>query len=225
MIRSCLVFPELGLVRVSNCPIRAKEFLRQARHRRDMQSFNWQLSETVKNVRKYHLFLDVFKQVMNKFHIYDTFIVDMILQKIIVPVPRYYALTLGESNYHLKAQLLFSRLKMLGYTDVNIPSFTDFEIEMSFVKSIKYITPELTEQMHHLYKAIKKDKWRIIASHIKYESPHSTLQSYDFIGFMNKYKKHELYFIHCLKYTNLSLEENTLLVAWWDRIKHSNKNE
>ena len=90
MIRSCLVFPELGLVRVSNCPIRAKEFLRQARHRRDMQSFNWQLSETVNNVRKHYLFLHVFKQVMNKFHIYDSFIGDIILQNI-VNVPRYYA--------------------------------------------------------------------------------------------------------------------------------------
>jgi hypothetical protein len=230
MIRSCLVFPELGLVRVSNCPMRTKEFLKQARYRRDMQSFNWQLSETVKNVRKHYLFLHVFKQVMNKFRIYDAFIGDMILQKVITPVPRYYSLTLGESNYHLKAQLLFSRLKMLGYTDVNIPAFTDFEIEMSFVKSVRYISPELSEKMEHLYKAINKcelnkNKWKIIASYIKHESPNSTLESSDFIDFMNKYKKHELYFIHCLRHTNLSLEENTLLVAWWDRIKHSNKNE
>jgi len=188
-----------------------------------MQSFNWQLSETVKNVRKHYLFLDVFKQVMNKFRIYDTFIGDMILKNI-VPIPQYYTLTLGESNYHLKAQLLFSRLKMLGYTDVNIPAFTDFEIEMSFVKSIKYISPELSDKMGHLYKAIKKDKWRIIASHIKHELPNSTLETCDFIGFMNKYKKHELYFGHCLRYANLSLEENTLLVAWWERIKHSNIN-
>jgi hypothetical protein len=119
---------------------------------------------------------------------------------------------------------------MLGYTDVNIPAFTDFEIEMSFVKSVRYISPELSEKMEHLYKAINKcelnkNKWKIIASYIKHESPNSTLESSDFIDFMNKYKKHQLYFIHCLRHTNLSLEENTLLVAWWDRIKHSNKNE
>jgi hypothetical protein len=53
MIRSCLLLPQLGLVRVSNCPLRAKEYMKEAKYKRDMMSFNWQLCETVKNVRKY----------------------------------------------------------------------------------------------------------------------------------------------------------------------------
>ena len=161
MIRSCLVFPELGLVRVSNCPIRAKEYMKEARRRRDKHSFNWQLSETVKNIRKYkhkqHLFLHAFKQVLNKFHVYDPFIGDMILPFIKdTPVPRYYQMNLKNYEYHLKIQILFSNLKNLGYSDIQLPHFTDFEIEMSFIKSVKYVSPELYEQMRYLYENLSK---------------------------------------------------------------------
>ena len=233
MIRSCLVFPELGLVRVSNCPIRAKEYMKEARRRRDKHSFNWQLSETVKNIRKYkhkqHLFLHAFKQVLNKFHVYDPFIGDMILPFIKdVPVPRYYQMNLKNYAYHLKIQILFSNLKNLGYSDIQLPHFTDFEIEMSFIKSVKYVSPELYEQMRYLYENLSKMhityKWKIIASYIKHYSPNA-VETCDFINLMYKYRKHELYLGHCIRSTNLSMEENNLLVAWWDRVKHSNKNE
>lgn len=231
MIRSCLVFPELGLVRVSNCPMRAKEYMKQARRRRDIHSFNWQLSETVKNIRKYKhdkfLFLHTFKQVLNKFRVYDPFIGDMILPFIKdVPVPRYYQINLKKPNYHLKIQILFSNLKHLGYSEVQLPHFTDFEIEMSFIKSVKYVSPELYVQMRHLYDKLTNIpyKWNIIASYIKHYSPNA-IETCDFINLMYNYRKHELYLGHCLRSLNLSMEEHNLLIAWWERVKHSSINE
>lgn len=232
MIRASLVFPELGLVRVSNCPMRSKEYVRQARYRRDMQSFNWQLSETVKNIRNYKKkefnLLLVFKQLMNKFRVYDTYIGDIILSQIKEPyIHRYYNIELTEPNYHLKIQVLFSRLKMLGYSDVKFPAFTDYEIEISFIKSVKYVGPELYEKMRHLYEILSKKgvkyKWKVIASYIKQYSPNA-IETCDFINLMYNYKKNELYLGHCLRNANLSIEENNLLVAWWERVKHSNVN-
>ena len=134
---------------------------------------------------------------------------------------------LNESNYHLKLQVLLSNLKMLGYSDVKFPAFTDYEIEMSFIKSVKYVSPELYEKMRHLYEILSKKgvkyKWKVIASYINNYSP-NVFETCDFINLMYNYRKHELYLGHCLRSANLSIEEHNLLVSWWERVKHSNIN-
>jgi hypothetical protein len=82
--------------------------------------------------------------------------------------------------------------------------------------------------MRYLYENLSKMhityKWKIIASYIKHYSPNA-VETCDFINLMYNYRKHELYLSHCIRCVNLSMEENNLLVAWWDRVKHSNKNE
>lgn len=235
MIRSCLLLPQLGLVRVSNCPIRAKEFLRQARYKRDMQAFNWQLSETVKNVRKYKhnefLFSRVFKCLMNKFHIYDVYIADMILSQLKeIPQPIYHVITLKEpDNFYMKAETMFSTLKMLGYTDVklDLKHITDFDLEFSFVKSIKYVSPITQDLVRDLCKHFNrnvKDKWTIINSYLKYASPNSMIDKVEYIQLMYNYKRYDLFIGHCLRNLSLSVEETNLIMTWWERIKYSNKN-
>jgi hypothetical protein len=229
------VFPQLGLVRVSNCPIKSKELLRQARYRRDMQSFNWQLSETVKNIRKYKhkhfVFSRLFNVLMNKFHIYEPFLRSMILISLEeVQLPRYYVITLKESNYRLKMDILLNNLKMLGYTDIKMNlRLSDFEIEMSFIRSVRFISPYLYELCRDLYEVLSKKnvkyKWMILSSYIRHISPNSTIDGCNAIKNLCHYKKDELYLSHCLRSNNISLEETSLLVGWWERIKHSQKNE
>lgn len=236
MIRSCLLLPELGLVRVSNCPLRSKEFMRQAKYKRDMQAFNWQLCETVKNVRKYKhkqfLFLRAFKGLMNKFHIYDTYIADIILSQLKeIPIPKYHVITLKEpDNFYMKAETMFGRLKMLGYTDVKLPlkNLTDFELEFSFVKSVKYVSPETQAIVRDLYKHLKankvKYKWLIIKSYLNHACPNSTIDSVDYINLLFNYKRYDLFIAHCLRNLSLSVEETNIIIAWWERMKYSNKN-
>jgi len=235
MIRSCLLLPELGLVRVSNCPLRSKEFLRQAKHKRDMQAFNWQLCETVKNVRKYKhkefLFLRVFKGLMNKFRIYDTYIADMILSHLKeIPIPKYHTITLKEPDFYMKAVTIFGALKNLGYTDVQLPlkGLTDFDLEFSFVKSIKYVSPSIQVIVRDLYKHLKtnnvKYKWMVIKSYLDFASPNSTIDKVDYINLLFTYKRYDLFISHCLRNVSLSVEETNIIISWWDRIKYSNKN-
>jgi hypothetical protein len=227
--------PELGLVRVSNCPLRSKEFLRQARHKRDMQSFNWQLCETVKNVRKYKqkelLFLRAFKGVMNKFHIYDTYIADMILAHTKeISIPKYHTISLKEPDFHMKAETMFGNLKRLGYTDVQLPlkGITDFDMEFSFVKSVKYVSPDTQVIVRDLYKHLKannvKYKWLVIKSYLNYASPNSTIDKVDYINLLFTYKRYDLFISHCLRNVSLSVEETNIIITWWERIKYSNKN-
>lgn len=234
MIRSSLVYPELGLVRVSNCPLRTKDYIRQARYRRDMQAFNWQLYETVKNIRKYkhkqYMFLRTFKRLMDKFHIYDPYIGDLILSQLKdTPIRKYYMITLKEPNYHFKIQTILGNLKRIGYTDVQLLPLTDFEIEMSFVKSVRYISHEVYKLSYDMYEVLTrrniKYKWKIISSHIKHLLPNSTMEDCDFINLLYKYKKNELYLGYCLRKFNLSIEENNLMISWWERIKYSDRNE
>lgn len=236
MIRSCLLLPELGLVRVSNCPLRSKEFMRQAKYKRDMQAFNWQLCETVKNVRKYKhkqfLFLRAFKGLMNKFHIYDTYIAELILSQLKeIPIPKYHTITLKEpDNFHMKAETMFGRLKMLGYTDIQLPlkNLTDFDLELSFVKSVKYVSPETQVIVRDLHKHLKankvKYKWLIIKSYLNHASPNSTIDGLDYINLLFNYKRYDLFIGHCLRNLSLSVEETNIMITWWERMKYSNKN-
>ena len=236
MIRSCLLLPELGLVRVSNCPLRSKEFLRQARYKRDMQSFNWQLCETVKNVRKYKhkefLLLRALKGLMHKFHIYDTYIADMILSQLKeIPIPKYHVITLKEpDNFYMKAETMFGRLAVLGYTDVKLPlkELTDFDLEISFVKSVKYVSPDTQVIVRELYKQMTKKnvkyKWMVIKSYLNHACPNSTIDSVDYINLLFIYKRYDLFIAHCLRNLSLSVEETNIIIAWWERIKYSNKN-
>jgi len=200
-----------------------------------MQAFNWQLSETVKNVRKYKhnefLFSRVFKCLMNKFHIYDVYIADMILSQLKeIPQPIYHVITLKEAdNFYMKAETMFSTLKMLGYTDVklDLKHITDFDLEFSFVKSIKYVSPITQDLVRDLCKHFNrnvKDKWTIINSYLKYASPNSMIDKVEYIQLMYNYKRYDLFIGHCLRNLSLSVEETNLIMTWWERIKYSNKN-
>ena len=236
MIRSCLLLPELGLVRVSNCPLRAKEYMKEAKYKRDMMSFNWQLCETVKNVRKYKLkellLLRAFKGLMNKFHIYDTYIADMILSQLKeIPQPIYHVITLKEAdNFYMKAETMFGTLKNLGYTDVqlNLKGLTDFDLEFSFIKTVKYVNPATQVIVRDLYKHLTKknvkNKWLIIKSYLNYACPNSTIDNIDYINLLFNHKRYDLFISHCLRNLSLSVEETNIIMSWWNRIKYSNKN-
>jgi hypothetical protein len=168
---------------------------------------------------------------MNKFHIYDVYIADMILSQLKeIPQPIYHVITLKEAdNFYMKAETMFSTLKMLGYTDVklDLKHITDFDLEFSFVKSIKYVSPITQDLVRDLCKHFNrnvKDKWTIINSYLKYASPNSMIDKVEYIQLMYNYKRYDLFIGHCLRNLSLSVEETNLIMTWWERIKYSNKN-
>jgi len=233
MIRSCLVFPSVGLVRCTNCPIKQKEYIREAIIKRNSIAYHWQLEETVKNIRRYkckegyrNYILD---KILDQNRMYDGYVRGEILEYITIEVPHIFWTNtpLPPDNYScfMKFEIMFGRLKDLGYSDIipDLKSLTDFDVEISYVNSIFQMNKEMCEFSRHLHSVLKvKNKWRVILSHVV-DINYYTLQ--EFLCVFPKMTRMDLYYHYSMRFLNISLEEVILFRYWWSRIKYSNKME